>query len=399
MMSVRSNLLLVAPLLATPLSGCFSPSLDPDTVQTESESGGGTTDGEPMAGPTDDGGEDSDGGPVSPTDEGSGETTSGVDDGTPGDTTDGDTTDGDTSDGDTTDGDQTSDGPAETGSTDDGATETGTDEGVTAECGDGIVEGAEECDAGGLPSGDCDADCTAVECGDGVVNLLAGEVCEPGDEFENANCDACVVACEPGFADCDAAVGCEMALNSFANCESCGMEPVSYFLTPQETVSMSDDELWMDDDVLAVSSGGDEFTGWLGFDVSELPDEGWPILGFMTLHMVDEPGNPSNVPGITILHSDANDWANGIVMPGEIESAGNLSIGQWNLTEGNYQAGAANLIQLTFGNGVDQWWPADAQDEWLTVGVNETNDDERSVLFWGLGGGETDPQLQIVLCE
>ncbi|MCA9516000.1 MAG: hypothetical protein KC635_13735, partial [Myxococcales bacterium] len=54
-------------------------------------------------------------------------------------------------------------------------------------CGDGVVEAWEECD----PLFDtCDADCTAIVCGDGTRNLDAGELCEDG-----AFCDA--AACVP----------------------------------------------------------------------------------------------------------------------------------------------------------------------------------------------------------
>jgi hypothetical protein len=51
-------------------------------------------------------------------------------------------------------------------------------------CGDGHVwnrdGGGEACDDGG-ESASCNADCTAVRCGDGQVNESAGEVCDPGD--------------------------------------------------------------------------------------------------------------------------------------------------------------------------------------------------------------------------
>ena len=47
-------------------------------------------------------------------------------------------------------------------------------------CGNGIVEGTEECDTGG-ESAVCDADCTAAACGDGTVNTTAGEECEMTD--------------------------------------------------------------------------------------------------------------------------------------------------------------------------------------------------------------------------
>ena len=50
-----------------------------------------------------------------------------------------------------------------------------------AVCGNGVREGYEACDSGGATA-ECDADCTLVECGDGVVNEAAGERCENLDE-------------------------------------------------------------------------------------------------------------------------------------------------------------------------------------------------------------------------
>ena len=46
-------------------------------------------------------------------------------------------------------------------------------------CGNGATEGNEACDDAG-PSATCDADCSAVACGDFVVNALAGEECDEG---------------------------------------------------------------------------------------------------------------------------------------------------------------------------------------------------------------------------
>lgn len=47
-----------------------------------------------------------------------------------------------------------------------------------AECGDGIVEGDEECDDGGIDTPTCDFDCTSAVCGDGHINTAAGEACD-----------------------------------------------------------------------------------------------------------------------------------------------------------------------------------------------------------------------------
>ncbi|MGB1017130.1 MAG: hypothetical protein ACPG4T_23540 [Nannocystaceae bacterium] len=58
-------------------------------------------------------------------------------------------------------------------------------------CGNGEVDMDEDCDDGGA-SAVCDADCTVPACGDGVVNPLAGESCDPGSEGDepcNEDCN------------------------------------------------------------------------------------------------------------------------------------------------------------------------------------------------------------------
>jgi len=49
-------------------------------------------------------------------------------------------------------------------------------------CGDGVVQAGETCDPGDAgETATCDSDCTPVACGDNVVNLTAGEDCDPPD--------------------------------------------------------------------------------------------------------------------------------------------------------------------------------------------------------------------------
>ncbi|MEM9876669.1 MAG: DUF4215 domain-containing protein [Myxococcota bacterium] len=61
-------------------------------------------------------------------------------------------------------------------------------------CGDGLVVGNEICDGdgNGVPgeTATCDADCTAAECGDGVLNPTAGEACDDGNLVPNDGCSA-----------------------------------------------------------------------------------------------------------------------------------------------------------------------------------------------------------------
>jgi len=56
-------------------------------------------------------------------------------------------------------------------------------------CGDGYVTADEECDANGW-SAACDLDCTLAECGDGTLNLAAGEACDDGNTSPGDGCDA-----------------------------------------------------------------------------------------------------------------------------------------------------------------------------------------------------------------
>ncbi|MBS1119687.1 MAG: Multiple EGF-like-domain protein 3 precursor [Deltaproteobacteria bacterium] len=48
-------------------------------------------------------------------------------------------------------------------------------------CGDGVLQDGEMCDPGETETATCDSDCTPVECGDNVVNVSAGEDCDPPD--------------------------------------------------------------------------------------------------------------------------------------------------------------------------------------------------------------------------
>ncbi len=66
-------------------------------------------------------------------------------------------------------------------------------------CGNNTLEGSEACDTGGESAG-CNADCTAAKCGDGKVNLAAGEQCDSGVA---AGSEACNAQCKvtPFFVD------------------------------------------------------------------------------------------------------------------------------------------------------------------------------------------------------
>jgi cysteine-rich repeat protein len=60
---------------------------------------------------------------------------------------------------------------------------------VVPVCGNGIVEGAEECDDSG-ESVTCDTNCTSAVCGDGTKNATAGETCDDGNTNNGDGCSA-----------------------------------------------------------------------------------------------------------------------------------------------------------------------------------------------------------------
>ena len=71
-------------------------------------------------------------------------------------------------------------------------------------CGNGTVDPDEACDDGG-ESATCDADCTPVECRDGVRNATAGEECDDGNASNNDNCtnECRLASCSDGFRNAD----------------------------------------------------------------------------------------------------------------------------------------------------------------------------------------------------
>jgi plastocyanin len=89
------------------------------------------------------------------------------------------------------------------------------------ECGNGGVNGDEECDTQG-ETATCDDDCTNVACGDGNVNEAAAEACDDGDESETCNEDCTVSSCGDGVVNATAGETCDQAeLNSDTEVDAC----------------------------------------------------------------------------------------------------------------------------------------------------------------------------------
>jgi len=94
---------------------------------------------------------------------------------------------------------------------DDGAQTVTCDEDCTAvACGDGLLNAAagESCDDG-METATCDLDCTAAQCGDGSTNLTAGETCDDGGESATCNADCSISVCGDGILNRTAGEECD----------------------------------------------------------------------------------------------------------------------------------------------------------------------------------------------
>jgi len=87
-------------------------------------------------------------------------------------------------------------------------------------CGDGVPEGPEVCDTGG-DSGACDADCTAVVCGDGRVNGAAGEACDTVGDTAACDDDCSGVFCGDGHVNAAAGEICDTVVENAACDDDC----------------------------------------------------------------------------------------------------------------------------------------------------------------------------------
>ncbi len=88
------------------------------------------------------------------------------------------------------------------------ATQGGSEDTSSTTCGNGVVDGDEECDDG-AESASCNADCTEARCGDSIVNAAAGETCDEGAQTATCNEDCTVAACGDGLLNTDAGEECD----------------------------------------------------------------------------------------------------------------------------------------------------------------------------------------------
>jgi cysteine-rich repeat protein len=78
-----------------------------------------------------------------------------------------------------------------------GTTDGTTTGGPPLGCGNGEIDEGEDCDDAG-ESATCNADCTPVECGDGITNMTAGEECDTAGASDECNADCTTTQCGDG---------------------------------------------------------------------------------------------------------------------------------------------------------------------------------------------------------
>ena len=142
----------------------------------------------------------------------------------------------------------------------------GSSTGVASECGNGVVEGDEECDDGNESDFDeCDTTCTTPACDDGVFNGSESSMDCGGSCSPCALCATCLVNtdCDSGLCNSDGVCGVEqqLTIDSRINCNS---QPSPN--SDSATLANLPAGTYM---ATAVNSA------WNAYDTANPPDTGW----------------------------------------------------------------------------------------------------------------------------
>jgi hypothetical protein len=178
--------------------------------------------------------------------------------------------------------------------------------------------------------------------------------------------------------------------------------PHSYRLTPVVVVSVDYGSLPRDseDTRVAVSAGYahehiHDFVGWMRFDLRGVPDRA--VLTAMKVALVlIRP--PTNIPQLALVYSTNDQWQAGELTSNTAESVPRTArvsgdLGPPRPARALYAADPARYAP---------YWPADLQDNALTLGITATNppdSPEAWADFHGLGDPLLAPVLELETCE
>ena len=255
-----------------------------------------------------------------------------------------------------------------------------------AVCGDGFVHaGAEACDDAG-PSASCDDDCTVPVCGDGVVNPLAFEQCDGDGDVMNGHCVDCVAECDPGWSRCGGgpAAPCNTQIDSAQACDACGHSWRVIEVTVDEHATV-DDQFGGTGAVAMIESAMWEtsvLTGWLGFDVGHIDD---PLLleqARLRMHVVYVDGGPV----VDVVADPSTRWA-----PEDFGPGATFLRTTWPQVDG---------FPLMVDLDLEVWdWQSAFAADWANFGLQPTGPAPSVAHFDGkFGAAEFAPTLELVGC-
>jgi|GEM_PF-2236287 len=313
------------------------------------------------------------------------------------------------------DGNETEPEPDPTGSDEPGGEST-TADGDVGSCGDGVVQGGEECDLGednsddgactesctiaicgdgyvhqgaevcddGEASPSCDADCTVPECGDGVTNPMAFEQCDGDDEVLNGHCEACVAVCDPGWSRCGGGPvsPCDSVIDSQASCVACGHEWRDEIVWASEQANI--DSQWGPSAAVAFVQAArwdaSTVTGWVGFDLDAVAPPIFLAEARLEVHvMMNEMG-----PITDVVIDPADGWSPADLSPGAVLFADFVPF------DHGLQAMDLDL---------EAWdWPASVQSGWLNLGFVPRGPMSSSLELEGTYNTDMAPRLRIQGC-
>ena len=172
-------------------------------------------------------------------------------------------------------------------------------------------------------------------------------------------------------------------------------ENVSYTVYGTESITLdyNNGQAWRDNIIRAFNDDRYDIYSWVGFDMSNIPDSLEVSAVTLNLRHYNGYRNPQNNPIMNVVNSEANLWNReeaaiealvvGHAVSGEFTE---FAIDDWNAFP--LEANAPN-------------WHADLADNWLTLGINNVDEEARWVYFHGTDDTNTRPNLLIegVLCQ
>ncbi|MBK9031084.1 MAG: hypothetical protein IPL61_07075 [Myxococcales bacterium] len=166
----------------------------------------------------------------------------------------------------------------------------------------------------------------------------------------------------------------------------CVTQTVDILGAQHVTLNYASTQAWRDDYFRAYEDTGYDLTGWVGFDLSSIPDTA--TISAMTLYAYAF--TVVNAPTVRVQYSAANSWSSATVTTAQLVRT-NAQVA--NAIAPTVNAWNAFPIIITSQN-----WAADLADNWLSLGVDNTNAMYSYAYFRGVTNVER-PYVRITYCN